>query len=138
MLKIKNYKSIADREDQTTACWKDKKMFERSIEQRPESYRYSFLDGPPFVTGLPHYASLLPRIAKDVIPRFKTMKGYKVRHVWGWDCHGLPIEEKTEKKVELTKEQKKEINSKIEKMIKEGKSSRDLIDTSVNLFESSN
>jgi isoleucyl-tRNA synthetase len=101
MFKVKNYKAISDREDQTTKWWKKEKMFERSIDARPESNRYSFLDGPPFVTGLPHYASLLPRMAKDVIPRYKTMKGYKVRHVWGWDCHGLPIEEKTEKKIGL-------------------------------------
>lgn len=103
MFKLKSYKSIADREDKTTGWWKKGKMFERSIDARPESNRYSFLDGPPFVTGLPHYASLLPRIAKDVIPRYKTMKGYKVRHVWGWDCHGLPIEEKTERKIGLKK-----------------------------------
>ncbi|MBN2016369.1 isoleucine--tRNA ligase [Candidatus Dojkabacteria bacterium] len=101
MFKIQNYKSVSEREDKTTIWWKREKMFERSIDARPENNRYSFLDGPPFVTGIPHYASLLPRMAKDVIPRFKTMQGYKVRHVWGWDCHGLPIEEKTEKKVGL-------------------------------------
>lgn len=101
MFTFKTYKSITDREDQTTSWWKAEKMFERSIDARPESNRYSFLDGPPFVTGTPHYGSLLPRMAKDVIPRYKTMKGFKVRHVWGWDCHGLPIEEKTEKKVGL-------------------------------------
>ncbi len=101
MFKLPNYKSISEREDKTTKWWKKEKMFEKSQEQRSEDNRFSFLDGPPFVTGIPHYASLLPRIAKDIIPRFKTMKGYRVRHVWGWDCHGLPIEEKTESKIGL-------------------------------------
>ncbi len=101
MFKLKNYKSISEREDKTTKWWKKNKTFEKSVNNRPDSNRFSFLDGPPFVTGIPHYASLLPRMAKDIIPRYKTMKGYRVRHVWGWDCHGLPIEEKTEKKIGL-------------------------------------
>lgn len=101
MFDFKEYKSISEREDATNAFWKEKKIFERSVEFRPKSRRYSFLDGPPFVTGIPHYAQLLPRIAKDLVPRYKTMKGYKVRRVWGWDCHGLPIEERVEKKLGL-------------------------------------
>jgi isoleucyl-tRNA synthetase len=101
MFSLKEYKSISEREDATTMFWKEKNVFERSVEFRPKSRRYSFLDGPPFVTGLPHYAQLLPRIAKDLIPRYKTMKGYRVRRVWGWDCHGLPIEERVERKIGL-------------------------------------
>jgi isoleucyl-tRNA synthetase len=101
MFKLKNYKSISDREDQTTAWWKKSKTFEKSIEARPKDNRYSFLDGPPFVTGMPHYGHLVGRIAKDLIPRYQTMKGKRVRRVWGWDCHGLPIEEKVEKKIGL-------------------------------------
>ena len=101
MFKIKEYKSISDREDQTTKWWDKNNTFEKSIKERPEDRHYSFLDGPPFVTGLPHYGSLLPRIAKDVIPRYQTMKGKRVRRIWGWDCHGLPIEEKVEKKIGL-------------------------------------
>ncbi|MBD3329018.1 class I tRNA ligase family protein [Candidatus Dojkabacteria bacterium] len=93
--------TLSEREDKITKFWKQSKIFEKSVEQRPQDKHYSFLDGPPFVTGIPHWGSLLPRIAKDVIPRYKTMKGYRVRRVWGWDCHGLPIEEKTEKKVGL-------------------------------------
>lgn len=81
--------------------WKDNRIFERSVEERPEEKTYSFYDGPPFITGTPHYATLLPSIAKDVIPRFKTMKGYRVRRVWGWDCHGLPAETKVEKQLGL-------------------------------------
>jgi len=97
MFTIKNYSSTSEREDEITKWWKENDIYNKSQYQRPENMRYSFLDGPPFVTGLPHYASLLPRMAKDIVPRYKTMHGNKVRHVWGWDCHGLPIEEKVEK-----------------------------------------
>ena len=62
------------------------------MEERPDDNRYSFLDGPPFVTGLPHYGHLMGSIAKDLIPRYQTMKGKRVSRVWGWDCHGLPVE----------------------------------------------
>ncbi len=86
-------------EDRITAFWKEHDIFQKSVDQRPDDDRYKFVDGPPFVTGNPHYGSLLPSIAKDVIPRYWTMKGKKVRRVWGWDCHGLPIEEKVNKKL---------------------------------------
>jgi len=101
MFKLKHYKSISQREDKTTTWWKKHKTFEKSVEERPKNNQYSFLDGPPFVTGMPHYGHLTGRIAKDVIPRYQTMKGKRVRRVWGWDCHGLPIEEKVEKKIGL-------------------------------------
>lgn len=101
MFKLTDYKSISEREDKTNKWWKEKKIFERSIEERPADNQYSFLDGPPFVTGMPHFGHLVGRIAKDVIPRYQTMKGKRVRRVWGWDCHGLPIEEKVEKKLGL-------------------------------------
>lgn len=94
-------KTIAQREDDVTKFWKKNKIFQKSVEQRSKDDFYSFLDGPPFVTGMPHYAQLLARIAKDVIPRYQTMKGKRVRRVWGWDCHGLPIEEKVEEKIGL-------------------------------------
>ena len=81
--------------------WKANKVFEKSFESRPKDNPYSFYDGPPFVTGLPHYGHLLGSIAKDLVPRYQTMKGKRVRRVWGWDCHGLPIEEKTERKLGL-------------------------------------
>jgi isoleucyl-tRNA synthetase len=101
MFKVNKFQSISEREDQTTKWWKQNHIFEKSIAIRPEDKHYSFLDGPPFVTGMPHYGHLVGRIAKDVIPRYKTMKGYRVRRVWGWDCHGLPIEEKVERKIGL-------------------------------------
>lgn len=79
--------------------WKKNKTFEKSIEMRPKDNAYVFYDGPPFITGVPHHGTLLSSIAKDVVPRFWTMKGKRVERVWGWDCHGLPAEVFTEKKL---------------------------------------
>ncbi|MFC1712000.1 class I tRNA ligase family protein, partial [Patescibacteria group bacterium] len=76
--------------------WKKNRIFEKSIDQRSKDEPYTFYDGPPFVTGYPHYGHLIGSIAKDIIPRFFTMKGKRIRRVWGWDCHGLPIENKVE------------------------------------------
>ncbi len=88
-------------EEDTIKFWKDKKIFEKSITTRPEGENYSFYDGPPFITGMPHHGHLLSSIAKDVIPRYWTMKGKRVRRVWGWDCHGLPAENKVEEQLGL-------------------------------------
>ena len=84
---------FAEIENGISEFWKQNKIFEKSIENRAKAPKYSFVDGPPFVTGNPHYGSLLPSIAKDIIPRYQTMKGKQVRRVFGWDCHGLPIEQ---------------------------------------------
>ena len=81
--------------------WKKERIFERSVETRPKTRHYVFYDGPPFATGLPHYGHLLGSTLKDVIPRFWTMKGYRVERVWGWDCHGLPIENIVEKELQI-------------------------------------
>lgn len=86
-------------EDGLINFWKENKIFERSVEKNPETKTWTFLDGPPFITGLPHYGTLLSSIPKDLFPRFWTMKGYRVRRVWGWDCHGLPAENKVENKL---------------------------------------
>ena len=86
-------------EEKITKFWKENEIFEKSIENRDPKDSYIFYDGPPFITGTPHYGSLLPSIAKDVVPRFHTMRGKRVERVWGWDCHGLPIENKVEKKL---------------------------------------
>src|SRR3989344_4313393 len=77
--------------------WKENKIFEKSLAKDSPQGEFVFYDGPPFATGLPHYGSLLSSIAKDVFCRYKTMRGYHVRRRWGWDCHGLPIENMTEK-----------------------------------------
>lgn len=82
--------------------WKDNKIFEKSVEQRPESEAYVFYDGPPFITGVPHHGTLLSSVVKDAIPRYQTMKGRRVERRWGWDCHGLPAENFTEKKLGIT------------------------------------
>ena len=86
-------------EDELIASWKENKIFEKTISERPEDKTWTFLDGPPFITGLPHYGTLLSSIPKDLFPRYWTMKGYRVRRVWGWDCHGLPAENKVENKL---------------------------------------
>lgn len=79
--------------------WKQDKTFEKSVEQRPKNNAYVFYDGPPFISGSPHHGTLLSSIVKDVIPRYQTMRGKRVERVWGWDCHGLPAERFTEKKL---------------------------------------
>jgi isoleucyl-tRNA synthetase len=79
-------------EEEVLNYWDDVHAFERSVSERPESKPYVFYDGPPFATGLPHYGHLLASTAKDVVPRYWTMKGYRVERTWGWDCHGVPIE----------------------------------------------
>lgn len=98
-------------EERVLTYWKEHKIFEKSIESRPKNKTWTFLDGPPFITGLPHYGTLLSSIPKDVYPRFWTMKGYRVRRVWGWDCHGLPAENKVEEKLNVKR--KKDIEEKI-------------------------
>lgn len=79
--------------------WKQDKTFEKSVENRPKENSYVFYDGPPFISGVPHHGTLLSSIVKDAIPRYQTMKGKRVERVWGWDCHGLPAERYTEKKL---------------------------------------
>jgi len=92
---------VAKKEEQTINFWQKNQIFEKSVSKEAPHGNYMFYDGPPFITGLPHYATLLPSIAKDVVPRYWTMKGYKVERVWGWDCHGLPAENKVEEELNL-------------------------------------
>ncbi len=98
-------------ENEMIEYWKQNKIFERSVEERSTDKQWNFLDGPPFITGLPHYGTLLSSIPKDVFPRYKTMQGYRVRRVWGWDCHGLPAENKVENALGL--KSKREIEEKV-------------------------
>ncbi len=88
-------------EDQVLQFWDDQNIFKKSIDQRDASNSFVFYDGPPFATGLPHYGHILASTIKDVIPRFWTMKGKRVERKWGWDCHGLPIENIIEQKLGL-------------------------------------
>ncbi len=98
------------KEEAVLKFWQDNKIFEKSLEKKAPKGEFIFYDGPPFATGLPHQGSLLSSVTKDVIPRYKTMRGYHVRRRWGWDCHGLPIENMIEK--ELGIKDKTEIESK--------------------------
>ena len=91
--------------------WKDNQTFEKSVTQRPADNQYVFYDGPPFITGVPHHGTLLSSIVKDAVPRYWTMKGKRVERVWGWDCHGLPAEVFTEKKLGI--HDKRDIGTKI-------------------------
>jgi isoleucyl-tRNA synthetase len=82
--------------------WGDFKIFEKSLQKTKDGQPYIFYDGPPFATGLPHYGSILPSVIKDAIPRYQTMKGRFVRRRWGWDCHGLPIENIVEQNLKIS------------------------------------
>ena len=91
--------------------WQKHKTFEKSVAQRPAEDAYVFYDGPPFITGVPHHGTLLSSIVKDAVPRYWAMKGKRVERVWGWDCHGLPAEVFTEKKLGI--HDKRDIGTKI-------------------------
>lgn len=90
-------KTITEREHEILAFWKKDKTFDKSLKKTAKCKPYIFYDGPPFATGMPHYGHLLGSVTKDVFGRFWTMNGRYVRRVWGWDCHGLPIENIAEK-----------------------------------------
>lgn len=94
--------SFDEREKRILNFWKKERIFERSVEEKRQNPLFSFYDGPPFATGLPHYGHFLAGTIKDVVLRYKTMKGYWVPRRFGWDCHGLPIENEIEKAQKLT------------------------------------
>lgn len=98
---------VAKREEEILKFWKENQIFEKTLTKEAPKGEFVFYDGPPFATGTPHSGSLLSSVSKDVIPRYKTMRGYYVRRRWGWDTHGLPIESLVEKKLGL--KNKKEI-----------------------------
>jgi isoleucyl-tRNA synthetase len=117
--KAENQPNFPQLEDKVTKFWKENSIFQKSVATKPETDPYVFVDGPPFVTGTPHYGSLLPSVAKDVIPRYWTMKGKRVRRVWGWDCHGLPVEEKVNKKFGILSSMQLEQEMGVDKYIQE-------------------
>ncbi|MEK7102121.1 MAG: class I tRNA ligase family protein, partial [Patescibacteria group bacterium] len=92
---------IPKKEQEILALWDRTDAFRKSIEQRPALHSFVFYDGPPFATGLPHYGHIVPGTMKDMIPRYKAMCGYRVERRWGWDCHGLPVENLIEKELGL-------------------------------------
>ena len=94
----KNQKTnSALREEEVLKFWKEKDIFKKSLEKDSPRGNYVFYDGPPFATGVPHYGHILGSTVKDVIGRYQTMQGFSVPRRWGWDCHGLPIENIVEK-----------------------------------------
>lgn len=92
----------AKKEEIILSFWQDNNIFEKTLEKESPKGNFVFYDGPPFATGLPHYGHLLAGTIKDIIPRYKTMQGYHVPRKWGWDCHGLPIENLIEKELGLS------------------------------------
>lgn len=84
--------AVAQKEKEVLEFWDRNQIFKKTLEKDSPKGEFTFYDGPPFATGLPHYGHILPGTIKDTIPRYKTMCGYHVRRQWGWDCHGLPIE----------------------------------------------
>ena len=98
---------FSEEENKILKFWRDNRIFEKSLEQTKKGKPFVFYDGPPFATGTPHYGHLLQSVIKDAIPRYKTMQGFYVQRQWGWDCHGLPIENIVEK--ELGSKSKKDI-----------------------------
>ncbi len=97
MFEVNGSESFPDREERVLEFWQKEKVFQKSLEGTKNGPSFSFYDGPPFATGLPHYGHLLAGTIKDVVPRFWTMKGYHVPRRFGWDCHGLPVENEIEK-----------------------------------------
>ncbi len=103
-MKKLNYRktpNLPELEEQVLKFWEKNQIFEKSVENRDPDNQFVFYDGPPFATGLPHYGHILASTTKDVVPRYQTMKGKRVERVWGWDCHGLPIENLIEKELDL-------------------------------------
>ncbi|MDD5054737.1 MAG: class I tRNA ligase family protein [Candidatus Peribacteraceae bacterium] len=94
--------SLPDLELGILKYWREEDTFKRSMHRREKGEIFSFYDGPPFATGLPHYGHILAGTIKDVIPRYQTMRGKFVKRRFGWDCHGLPVENEIEKEKGLT------------------------------------
>jgi isoleucyl-tRNA synthetase len=91
--------SFPKMEEEVLKFWEQEQIFEKSLEKTKGGKPYTFYDGPPFATGTPHHGHIVGSVMKDVVPRFWTMKGHYVERKWGWDCHGLPIENIAEKEL---------------------------------------
>lgn len=99
--KASDISRVAKKELEILDYWKKKEIFKKTLEKDSPQGNFVFYDGPPFANGKPHYGHILPGTIKDVIPRFKTMRGYHVDRQWGWDCHGLPVENFVQKENNL-------------------------------------
>jgi isoleucyl-tRNA synthetase len=105
--KVESNQKFPEMEKNIIDFWNENKIFEKSMENRKGTKEYTFYDGPPFATGTPHYGHIVASLLKDVVPRYWTMRGFYVERKWGWDCHGLPIENIVEK--EMGSKKKKDI-----------------------------
>lgn len=94
--------SFPKMEEAILEFWNKNGIFKKSIDQRNPDNEFAIYDGPPFATGHPHYGHLVPGTIKDIIPRYKTMKGQRVIRNWGWDCHGLPVENEMKKNLGIS------------------------------------
>ncbi|MBU2263596.1 class I tRNA ligase family protein, partial [Patescibacteria group bacterium] len=112
--------------------WEKNKIFQKSLQQAQGKPLFSFYDGPPFLSGKPHYGHILTATIKDTVARYKTMKGFNVPRRVGWDCHGLPVENFIEK--ELNVKSKKEIEEKIG-IEKFNKAARDSVFSCLEIFQ---
>ncbi len=99
---VSNKIDFSAQEEAILEFWKSQNVFQRSIEERDPERSFVFYDGPPFATGLPHYGHILAGTIKDVVPRYQTMRGHRVERRFGWDCHGLPIENEIEKSLGIS------------------------------------
>lgn len=120
--KVDSNLNFVDRERETEKFWSDEDIFRKSIKQREGCPRYTFYDGPPTANGKPHIGHVLTRVIKDMIPRYRAMKGYDVPRKAGWDTHGLPVELEVEKKLGMNGKEQIEAYG-IEPFIKECKES---------------
>ncbi|HNP74901.1 MAG TPA: isoleucine--tRNA ligase [bacterium] len=102
---------LVEEEKKVQKFWQDNKIFEKTLAATKDGKRYSFYDGPPFATGTPHYGHIVASLMKDAVPRYQTMKGRFVERRWGWDCHGLPIENIVEEELKI--KNKKQIEEEI-------------------------
>ena len=109
---------FVDREKEVEKFWKDNDIFQKSIDNRKEGPTYTFYDGPPTANGKPHIGHVLTRVIKDMIPRYRTMKGYMVPRKAGWDTHGLPVELEVEKMLGLDGKEQIEESSHLSSIVR--------------------
>ena len=129
--KVELPKGFVGMEKEVADLWKDKNVIKKNFDMNQDGEYFTFYDGPPTANGRPHVGHVLTRVMKDIIPRYKVMKGYKVIRKAGWDTHGLPVELEIEKKLGISgKEQIEEYG--VEKFVKECK---DSVFTYVNMWE---
>ena len=95
--------SFPKREEEILRLWTEIKAFETQLERTKDSPEYVFYDGPPFATGLPHYGHILAGTIKDIVTRYQSMNGFHVTRRFGWDCHGLPVENEIDRRLNLKK-----------------------------------